>query len=242
MAQATETVLVIGATGNIGTAVILGALQSGRNVLAVVRNQDSAKKLSENLGEGQDKITVVEADVISDQGVQGVVDKVRAGALPAFRHVFSSVGGGYTEKTMLETTTEELREFMTHNFESNFFAYRATIPYLLEKKDIPCTWTMCTGSQGDKGDRALPAISQGAMFSMAFSACKSLADTNVRFNEIYLDQRVEVDVVAEQHGTMRSSVFGRVYANILDKTDIKGCRILVESEDDVDSLKTEHKA
>ncbi|GKT66852.1 short-chain dehydrogenase [Colletotrichum tofieldiae] len=242
MAQATETVLVIGATGNIGIAAILGALRSGRNVLAVVRNQDSAKKLFEHLHEGQDSITVVEADVISDHGVQGVVEKVRAGSLPAFQHVFSSVGGGYTEKTMLEATTAELREFMTHNFESNFFAYRATIPYLLEQRSQPCTWTTCTGSQGDKGDRALPAISQGAMFSMAFSACKSLADTNVRFNEIYLAQRVEVDVVAEQHGTMRSSVFGRVYANILAKTDVKGCRVRVESEKDVDHLRTENKA
>ncbi|GKT40469.1 uncharacterized protein ColSpa_00650 [Colletotrichum spaethianum] len=242
MVQDIETVLVIGATGNIGIAAILGALRSGRNVLAIIRNQDSAKKLFEHLSEGQERVTVVEADVISDQGVQGVVDKVRAGTLPAFQHVFSSVGGGYTEKTMLETTTAELREFMTHNFESNFFAYRATIPYLLEQKDKHCTWTTCTGSQGDVGDRALPAISQGAMFSMAFSACKSLADTNVRFNEIYLAQRVEVDIVAKQHGTMRSSVFGRVYTNILAKTDVKGCRVRVESEDDVDSLKTDHKA
>ncbi|CCF39577.1 hypothetical protein CH063_00034 [Colletotrichum higginsianum] len=238
-----QTVLVIGATGNVGIAAILGALRAGLNVLAVVRNQDSAKKIKEHVSEGHDKITVVEADVISDQGVQGVVDKVRAGALPAFQHVFSSVGGGYTEKTMLEATVAELREFMTHNFESNYSAYHATIPYLLEQKDTPCTWTTCTGSQGDKGDRALPAISQGAMFSMAYSAIKGLADTNVRFNEIYLDQRVEVDVVAEEHGTMKSSIFGRVYANILAKTDVKGCRVRVESESDVDNLRAQkHEA
>lgn len=85
-----QTVLVIGATGNVGIAAILGALRAGLNVLAVVRNQDSANKIKEHVSEGHDKITVVEADVISDQGVQGVVDKVRAGALPAFQHVFSS--------------------------------------------------------------------------------------------------------------------------------------------------------
>lgn len=82
--------LVAGATGNIGVAAIQGALRSGRNVLAVVRNQDSAKKLSEHVGEGQERITIVEADVISDQGVQDVVDQVRAGALPAFQHVYAS--------------------------------------------------------------------------------------------------------------------------------------------------------
>ncbi|WQF76839.1 Putative NAD(P)-binding domain superfamily [Colletotrichum destructivum] len=182
-----QTVLVVGATGNVSIAAILGALRAGLNVLAVVCNQELAKKIKEH----------------------GVVDK----------------------------------EFMTQNFESNYSAYRATIPYLLEQKDTPCTWTTCTGSQGDKGDRALPAISQGAMFSMAYLAIKGLADTNVCFNEIYLAQRVEVDVVAEEHGTMKSSIFGRVYANILAKTDLKGCRVRVESESDVDNLRAQkHEA
>ncbi|KEY63847.1 hypothetical protein S7711_11495 [Stachybotrys chartarum IBT 7711] len=241
MPSPTETVLVVGATGNIGIAAIHGALHSGRNVLAIVRNENSAKKLSEHLSDGLDRVTVVEADVVSDTGVQGVVDKVRAGALPAFQHVFASVGGGYTEKSMIDTTTEELRQFMTHNFESNFFAYRATVPYLLEQKDRACTWTTCTGSQGDKGDRALPAISQGAMFSMVYSAFKGLAETNVRCNEIYLAQRVEVDKVAEQHGTMKSSAFGRAYERILAQSDLKGCRVRIEKPEDVDTLKIEKK-
>ena len=86
----TQTVLVIGATGNIGIAAILGALRSGLHVLAVVRNQNSAKKIKDHVSDDQDRITVVEADVMSDEGVQGVVDKVRAGVLPPFQHVFST--------------------------------------------------------------------------------------------------------------------------------------------------------
>jgi NAD(P)-dependent dehydrogenase (short-subunit alcohol dehydrogenase family) len=147
MAPSNETVLVVGATGHVGIAAIHGALQAGYNVIAIVRNQTSAQKISEHVSEGLDRITMVEADVISDTGVQTVVDKVRSGALPAFQHVFSSgepgntlhlenqgsllcllhvVGGGYTEKAMVDTTTEELREFMKHNFESNFceWSYR----------------------------------------------------------------------------------------------------------------------
>lgn len=136
-----ETVLVVGATGHIGIAAIQGALRSGYNVLAIVRNHESAKKFSEHVGEGRERITIVEANVTSDQGIQAVVDKVRAGVLPVFQHVFASgkwteayswtksservsnqglVGGGYTDQSMLETTTEELHEFMKCNFESNF--------------------------------------------------------------------------------------------------------------------------
>lgn len=83
-----ETVLVVGATGNIGIAAVQGALNSKRNVLAVVRNQNSADKLVKHIGSSEG-ITFVEANVLSDTGIQGVVSQVRAGKLPDFQHVYS---------------------------------------------------------------------------------------------------------------------------------------------------------
>lgn len=83
------TVLVVGASGNIGTSAVLAALHAKFNVLAVVRNQESAEKLFRNAGT-RDGITIVEADVMSEQGVRGVVDKVRKGELPAFQHVYAA--------------------------------------------------------------------------------------------------------------------------------------------------------
>lgn len=87
-----ETVLVVGATGNIGTAAVIGALRSGRDVLAVVRGAASADKLLRNVGshKGRGSVTTVEADVLSEDGVQGVVDRVKRGELPAFQHVYST--------------------------------------------------------------------------------------------------------------------------------------------------------
>lgn len=82
-----ETVLVVGATGNIGAAAVTGALRSGRKVLAIIRNQDSAAKLFRNVGT-KEGITTVEADVMSENGVRSVVDQVKAGKLPAFQHVY----------------------------------------------------------------------------------------------------------------------------------------------------------
>ena len=84
-----ETVLVIGATGNIGAAAVIGALVAGHKVLAIVRNADSANKLFENIG-SKVGITTVEANVMSDTGVQSVVDQVKAGKLPSFQHVYAA--------------------------------------------------------------------------------------------------------------------------------------------------------
>ena len=84
-----ETVLVVGATGNIGVSVVIAALRSNRNVLAVVRNKASEAKMFQHVGT-KSGITVVEADVTSEGGIQKVVDQVKAGELPAFKHVYSA--------------------------------------------------------------------------------------------------------------------------------------------------------
>lgn len=83
-----EHVLVIGATGNIGISAVKGALNSGRQVLAIVRNQASAEKLFKHVGNSEG-IQVIEADVTSDTGIKSVVDQVKAGKLPAFQHVYT---------------------------------------------------------------------------------------------------------------------------------------------------------
>lgn len=84
-----ETVLIVGATGNIGVSAAKAVLSTGRQVLAIVRNSASAAKLYHHLGT-KDRVVTVEADVCSETGVQGVIDQVEAGKLPAFQHVFSA--------------------------------------------------------------------------------------------------------------------------------------------------------
>lgn len=84
-----ERVLVIGATGNIGVSVCIAALRSKREVLAVVRNQAAAEKLYRHVGT-KTGITTVEGDITGEDGVQKVVDQVKAGSLPSFQHVYAA--------------------------------------------------------------------------------------------------------------------------------------------------------
>ncbi|KAF2489323.1 putative short-chain dehydrogenases/reductase [Lophium mytilinum] len=235
-----ETVLIIGATGNIGTAAVKGALNAGLQVLAVVRNSASAEKLFQNLGT-KEGIKTVEADILSDDGVQSVVDQVKEGKLPTFQHVYATAGGAYALTDLRNITTEELRHLMRVNFEPNFFAYRATIPYLLEQNSGNSSWTLCTGSQGEEGVRAGPGMTQGALFSMAVAACRELHGTNIRFNEVLLCRRVEVDQDAEKSGAMKASDFAKNYETILGQPDVRGSRIRVETYDDLMKLSYEPK-
>lgn len=231
-----ERVLVVGATGNIGVAAVKGALRSGRQVLAIVRNQASADKLYKHVGSSQG-IQVVEASVVSDTGVKGVVDQVKAGKLPAFQHVYTCVGGEYTDVPLKDITTERLRKNINMAFESNFFAYRDTIEYLHKQNHPNSTWTICTGSQGDEAMFALPAMGQGPLFSMATAAARENEKTNVRVNEVYLMFRVEVDEAAKEHGVSSSSEFASVYEGILNNPEIRSSRVRVASPADFTDLK-----
>lgn len=105
-----QTALVVGSSGNIGVAIIVAALRTNFNVLAVVRNDASKNKIIQHLAFdknlNKDDITFVEADVLSDDGVAQVVDKVKAGSLPDFQHVFSG-GGSILPRPCVESVYNE---------------------------------------------------------------------------------------------------------------------------------------
>lgn len=87
----------------------------------------------------------------------------------------------------------------------------------------------------------MPAMGQGALFSMCTAASRENLETSVRFNEIYLAFRVEVDEDAAKHGVTRSSEFGSVYELLLATPDVRSSRVRVETREDIKVLKHERK-
>jgi hypothetical protein len=114
----------------------------------------------------------------------------------------------------------------------------------LQQANPRSTWTLVTGGAGEAGLGGVTAVSQGALFSLANVACRENADTNVRFNEVFLSYRVDYDAVCDEKGTdnrMRASDFAKVYEGILGNPDIKGTRVTVRGPADVESLKYKPK-
>ncbi|CAI0652946.1 unnamed protein product [Colletotrichum noveboracense] len=224
----TETVLVFGASGNMGIAAIIGAHNAKHNVIAVVRNEASAEKIFKYVGTRE-----------------GYYD-VREGKLPAFQHVWASPGWVYADAKILDLDVAAFRASMTANFETYIIAYRATVPYLLDQGFPGTTWTMCTGAQGEWGLRVAPAVTQGALFSFAVAAARENEDTNIRFNEVYLAYRVQLEVepgMTNFHGfpITTSREFAPVFEKLLNRTDIRGSRVKAVKPQDVIDLKFEKK-
>ncbi|CAN9407633.1 unnamed protein product [Alternaria sp. RS040] len=164
----TEPVLVVESTGNIGVAAVKVALNSKRNVLAIVRNQASADKLIRHVGSSQG-ITFAEIDISSDMGAQRVVEKGKTAFFP------------------------------------------------------------------------VPGMTQGALFTMSTGAAHENEKTNVRFNEVYLCFRVEVDEQAEKHGVTCASEFAKVYENLLGDEEVRGARVTVREVVDIGRLVWQRK-
>ena len=70
-------------------------------------------------------------------------------------------------------------------------------------------------------------------------ACRELAGTNVRANEVYLSELVLVDDEAEKMGEgkcIKASEFARCYEEILSRPEIDGCRVSVYGKKDLEEL------
>jgi hypothetical protein len=91
------------------------------------------------------------------------------------------------------------------------------------------------------GHRAAPALTQGALFSMANVACRDLLETNIRFNEVFLGFRVEVDSSAIKNNVVKASDFARNYQKLLGSSEIRSSRVTVTVPEEMDNLNYKRK-
>jgi hypothetical protein len=84
-------------------------------------------------------------------------------------------------------------------------------------------------------------MTQGALFSMCIAAARNNEKSNVRFNEILLGFRVEVDDAAKEHGVTTATQFGQVYEAVLGNSEIRSSRIRVDEVEDLKKLRYERR-
>ena len=164
-------------------------------------------------------------------------------------------------RSLVDLPTEELNRQIALDFDTNFrktpcpcllqrnkpptnqptnqpiVAYRETVPYLLEQDHWNSTWTLCTGAPSPS---PAPSTTQGggAIYSMATAACRDNENTNVRFNELFLGVRVEVDQIA---ASVSCLAFSEVYEEILSRPDVRSCRVSVLGGEDIKKLRFERR-
>ena len=128
--RARKAILVTGATGSLGRAVVKRLLESGADVAAVIRDEKKFQELVAFVGGSGESLTGFLADVTSEADVREMVEGVlrRYGRVDALVNLVEAYRGGVD----IAGTTEDDWDFlMRTNLKSAFLCSRAVLPAMV---------------------------------------------------------------------------------------------------------------
>ncbi|KAA9166031.1 SDR family oxidoreductase [Amycolatopsis acidicola] len=127
-----QVVVVTGAAGGIGSAIITRAAREGAHVVAADRAPDGEQKVAGFLGADAPKWAYVGSDVSTEDGARQLVDEAlgRFGRLDV---LVNNAGGGII-KPFLDHTPETMRETVDRNLWTTVWCSRAVVPVMSEQR------------------------------------------------------------------------------------------------------------
>ncbi|OGD15170.1 MAG: hypothetical protein A2W20_08595 [Candidatus Aminicenantes bacterium RBG_16_66_30] len=126
-----KTVLVTGATGGLGQAVVKRFIGSGAVVAAVYRDDAGFRRLLDFVGEAEGSLSGFKADVTSEPEVRTMVDGVlaRYGRVDALLNLVGAFRGG---PDIAGTAEDDWDFLMRTNLKSAFLCSRAVLPAMMK--------------------------------------------------------------------------------------------------------------
>ena len=122
-----RTVLVTGATGAVGAAVVDVMLAAGWHVVATWLVPEERERMAEREG-----LELVQADLLNEKDVTDTVTRAAFGA-GGLRAVVNLVGGYSAGALLHETSLEEFERLFRLNLRPTFLVTRAAVPFMLDK-------------------------------------------------------------------------------------------------------------
>ena len=174
-----QTVIVTGASGGIGAAVVQAFLGRGYNVVATSRNASKAGLArSPNLA-------LVDGDI----GQAATADKVAKAAIDTFGsidHVVNSAGI-FAAKPFTEYTIDDFRGYVSINLEGFIFITQLAVKQMLLQGTVGSV-TSITAALADNPmvdtPASIPMITKGGLDAITISLANEYAKKNIRFNAV----------------------------------------------------------
>ncbi|MBY5161009.1 SDR family NAD(P)-dependent oxidoreductase [Salsipaludibacter albus] len=200
------TVLVTGATGQVGWGVAHEAMAAGARLVLTASTTSSAQQLTAAFPDAE----VVAVDLAAD----GADETVRAAVEHAggrLDHVFAPIGAWWQQGPTLDQPPSELRELLGTYVVAQHRLVRATAPYLARTAG---SYLLVTGAAGRRPipDAGLLVIAVRAQWALAEVLRAELADAPFRFNEVRIRTRIERDA---RPGVVASRIAGEVFVGLL---------------------------
>ncbi|NVM46585.1 MAG: SDR family oxidoreductase [Candidatus Lokiarchaeota archaeon] len=175
-----KVIVILGATGGIGSAVAEKASKLGAKLVLVARNLADLKELENSL---QHSISI-QADVTNSNDLKRMVEEVESkfGKIDVLIHAVGSI----VLKPIHVLKIEEFEEIIKINLTSAFLAIKAVIRGMIRNKSGSIiVISSVAGSKGLRNHEAISAA-KGGLESMIRSAANTYASKGIRFNGVAL--------------------------------------------------------
>ncbi|MGQ0656866.1 MAG: SDR family NAD(P)-dependent oxidoreductase [Chromatiales bacterium] len=123
-------VVVLGASGGIGRAIVTALVAAGRQVIAVARKREGLDALAQRVGAPQ-QLTILPGSVATDADALRLVQELRELRKP-LQGIVASVGGPIEGARLIDRPAAFLSRSFDENVVANFIAAKHLLPLLAE--------------------------------------------------------------------------------------------------------------
>jgi len=171
-----KVVLVTGANGGLGTAVVQAFLDVGAKVVGTSRKIQQSEFGSPNF-------TAIPGEVSNSEGCKALVDKVVAsfGRIDVLAHTVGGFAGG---KSLAETDDATFQRMMALNLNATFYLLRAAIPVLRKAENGRIIAIGSKAAVDPGANVGSYSASKAAMVSLIRTVALENADAGVTANVI----------------------------------------------------------
>jgi len=176
----TQTAVVTGAAGGIGSAAVAALIEDGFSVAAVDLNPEALTKLADELG--SNRLWTVALDVTDSTAVREVFARVAADLGPPT--VLVAIAGTNRILKFLETTEKEWDFLIDLNLKGTFLTCQAAVPYMVEAGwGRIITMSSIFGIREEKWEAAYSAAKAG-IIGLTRSIAMEFATHNITANAL----------------------------------------------------------
>ncbi|KAI8846097.1 hypothetical protein BC829DRAFT_399232 [Chytridium lagenaria] len=218
---ANSVVLVIGATGNIGSGAVLHFLKAGANVVAPSRSPESLEKLKAFINSQKvsaEKLTAVPNINAGDAGDAEKLAKMITDKFQKLDHVVCSAGPWWNTPALHLTDFETFKKAINANVESHFLAWRYFGSLLVNRPGS--SFTFVNGAALRTPQAGLTSATAASVAGLVAVVNVQTKNLPVRTNEVLISVRVESDEdfisknMTPSEMLTHSSAFGKVFPTI----------------------------